>query len=171
MKVKIIILFVLIGVSLVGWTFFGIQRLMTPETSMTEVERAFPQDSYQFFLKSNKLTLYALKPERQTEGAENFRGYGVLGKTEIDTVQHQKELKGAFIRGMAGAKPAPCFNPRHGLRAANDEGKTIDLIISFECEKFAVYWGDSQSESGVNAKDLENPFNQILRNAQIETGK
>jgi hypothetical protein len=171
MNVKIAILFLLIAVSLIGWGIFVFQRLTIPETTMAEIKRAFPADSYQIFLNSSKLTLYALKPERQTEAAENFHGYQISGKTEIDTVQHQKDVKGALIRGMAGAKPADCFNPRHALRAIGDNGKIVDVAISFECGKFLVYSDGAQSEGGVKAEDLEAPFNQILQNAGIETAK
>ena len=171
MNVKIAILFLLITVSLVGWGIFVFQRLTIPETTMAEIKRAFPADSYQIFLNSSKLTLYALKPERQTEAAENFHSYQILGKTEIDILQHQKDVKGALIRGMAGAKPADCFNPRHALRAIGDNGKIVDVAISFECGKFVVYSDSAQSEGGVKAEDLEAPFNQILQNAGIETAK
>ena len=171
MNVKIAILFLLIAVSLIGWGIFVFQRLTIPETTMAEIKRAFPADSYQIFLNSSKLTLYALKPERQTEAAENFHSYQILGKTEIDTVQHQKDVKGAFIRGMAGAKPADCFNPHHALRAVGDNGKIVDVAISFECGKFVVYSDGASSEGGVKAEDLEAPFDQILRNAGIEIAK
>ncbi|MDQ4122487.1 MAG: hypothetical protein M3209_13705 [Acidobacteriota bacterium] len=171
MNVKIAILFLLISVSLVGWGIYAYQRLTMPETTMAEINRAFPADSYQIFLKAEKLTLYALKPERQTETAENFHGFQVVGKTEIDTVQHQRELKGAFIREMASAKSADCFNPRHGLRAIGENGKTIDLAISFECGKFVVYSDGANGEGAVKAENLEAPFNQILQNAGIEAAK
>lgn len=171
MKVKIAILFLLISVSLIGWGIYAFQRLTTPETTMAEINRAFPADSYQSFLKAEKLTLYALKPERQNETAENFHGFQISGKTVIETVQHQKELKGAFIRQMANAKSSNCFNPRHGLRAVGENGKTIDLAISFECGKFIVYSDGANGEGAVKAEYLEAPFDQILRNAGIEAAR
>lgn len=171
MKVKIAILFLLIGVSVVGWGIYAFQRLTTPETTMAEVNRAFPADSYQIFLNGSKLTLYALKPERQNETGENFHGYRILGKTEIDPVQHQKELKGAFIREMAGAKSAACFNPRHGLRVVGNKGETVDVAISFECGKFVVYSDGANGEGSVKAENLESPFDQILGNAGIKVEK
>lgn len=172
MKFKLIILFVLVSVCLGSWGFFAYQRLTVPETTMTEIKRAFPNDSYMNFLSGKRLTLYALSPEKQNAGTENFHGFPVLGKTEIDTLEHQKELKGAFIREMASAKSAECFNPRHGLRAVGENGKTIDLAISFECGKFKVYTdGATETEGSVKAENLEAPFNQILRNAGIEAAK
>jgi hypothetical protein len=171
MKVKIAILFILISVSLIGWGIYAYQRLTLPETTMAEINRAFPADSYQTFLKAEKLTLYALKPEQQNETTENFHGYQIAGKTEIDTPQHQKELKGAFVREMAGAKSATCFNPRHGLRVIGDKGKTIDVAISFECRKFIVYSDGANGEGAVKAENLEAPFNQILQNSGIEAAK
>jgi hypothetical protein len=170
MQIKIAILFVLITVSVAGWGIYVFQKLTTTETTMAEIQRAFPANSYQLFLNSNKLTLYRLKPEPQTDG-EKFRDFTVLGKTEIDTVPHQKELKAAFVTEMAAAKSAGCFNPSHGLRAVADDGKTVDVVVSFECGKFTVYSGDAQSEGGIKAEHLEAPFNQILNNAGIETSK
>lgn len=171
MKLKIIILFVLIAVSVGGWGFFAFQRLTNPETTTAEIKQAFPKDSYMAFLSANKLTLYALNPEGQIEAAEKFNNYSIVGKTEIDTIQHQKELKGAVIREMAGAKSADCFNPQHGLRAVGNDGKTVELVISFECRKFVVYSDGAQSEGSIKAENLESPFNQILRNAGIEAAK
>ena len=167
MKIRFAVFFLLVAASLAGWGIYAFQKLTTPELKMAEIERAFPKGSYQLFLNANKLTLYALKPETQANGSENFHNFPVAGKTEIDTVEHQKELKGAFVRGMAGAKPANCFDPRHALRAEL-EGKTVDIAVSFECGKFIVYSGEAQSEGGVRAENLEAPFNQILRNAGIE---
>lgn len=166
MKVKIAILFLLIGVSVVGWGIYAFQRLTTPEMTMAEIKRAFPADSYQIFLNGSKLTLYALEPQNGAE--ENFHGYRILGKTEIDPVQHQKELKGAFIREMAGAKSAACFNPRYGLRVVGNKGETVDVAISFECGKFVVYSDGASGEGSVKAENLESPFDQILGNAGIK---
>jgi hypothetical protein len=171
MKLKLVILFVLIAVSVGGWGFFAFQRLNNPETTTAEIKQAFPKDSYMAFLSANKLTLYALKPEGQADSSEIFQGRLVFGKTEIDTIQHQKELKGAFIREMAGARSTDCFKPRHGLRAVGSDGKTVDLVISFECGKFVVYSDGGNGEGSVKAENLEIPFNQILRNAGIEAAK
>lgn len=171
MNVKIAILFLLIAVSVGGWGFYAFKKLTTPETTMAEINRAFPSDSYLNFLNSNKLTLYALKPERQNETPENFHGFQISGKTEIDTKQHQTELKTAFIREMAGAKVKDCFNPKHGLRAVGDNGKTIDLAVSFECGKFVVYSDGSSGEGAVKPEYLEAPFIQILQMSGIETAK
>lgn len=170
MNAKVIILFLLVGISLVGWVVYAFQSATTRQTTMAEVNRAFPPESYQLFLKAEKLTLYLLKPESTNADAEKFQGYEVAGKTEIAEVRHQKELKGAFIREMAGAKGAECFNPRHGLRVVSEE-KTIDLVISFECNKFVTHFGNEKSEGAVNAQYLESPFNQILQNAGVGVAK
>lgn len=173
MKFKFFIAAVLVAASLGSWGFFAYQRFTVPETTKAEINRAFPKDSYMAFLSANKLTLYALAPEKQSGGAaESFHGFPVVGKTEIDTIQHQKELKGAFIREMAEAKSADCFLPRHGLRAVGNNGKTVALAISFECGKFKVYTdGATETEGSIKAENLEAPFNQILRNAGIEAAK
>lgn len=171
MQIKIAILFILISISVIGWGIYVYQKLTITETTMAEIQRAFPTGSYQTFLNSDKLTLYRLKPESSPTEGEKFRNFTVLGKTEIDTLAHQKELKAAFVTEMAAAKSAACFNPSHGLKAVAEDGKTVDVVISFECGKFTVYSGDAESEGSIKAENIEAPFNQILRNAGIETAK
>lgn len=168
MNTKLIILFVLIGVSLVGWAVYGIQRLTTPDVTLEEINRAFPKGSYEAFLKSEKLTLFALNPEKAAEGAENLQGWAIVGKVPVPELRYQNELKAAFIREMARAKAAACFNPRHGLRAETDDGKTIDLIICFECNSFQVHYGSERANGAINKTYLEDPFNQILKISGIE---
>ena len=86
MKIRFAVFFLLVAASAVGWGIYAFQKLTTPELTMKEIERAFPKGSYQLFLNADKLTLYALKPEPQSNGAENFHNFTVAGKTEIDTV-------------------------------------------------------------------------------------
>lgn len=170
MKPKVIILFLLVVVSVSGWCYYAFQKFSAKQATKEEISRAFPKDSYAVFMVNEKLTLYALKPESQNTNADNFHGFGILSKTEIDTKEHQKELKTAFVEEMAGAKSAACFNPRHALRAEAN-GKMIDLAISFECGKFIVYAGDETGEGGISGSNLEQPFNQILQNAGIRSEK
>jgi hypothetical protein len=170
MNRRLIIFIAVVIVSLAGWTFLAVQSFLTKQTTKAEIQKAFPADSHPVFMNADKLTLYSLKPEKQTNSAESFHDYVVLGKTEIDTLKHQLELKTAFVAAMAGANSGGCINPRHGLRAES-KGRTIDLVISFECQKFMVYSGDQTGEAGINPANLEDPFNQILQNAGVATGK
>jgi hypothetical protein len=170
LKKRLIIFVVVVFFSILGWTFLAVQSLMTKQTTKEEIQKAFPADSYAAFMKSDKLTLYSLKPEGKNEGAEDFHGYSVLGKTEIDILKYQADVKNAFIREMAGAYGAACFNPRHALRAEGN-GRTIDVVICFECENFVVYSGDAKGEGSIAAANLVDPFNQVLSNAKIEVAK
>jgi hypothetical protein len=39
---------------------------------------------------------------------------------------------------------AACFNPRHDIRATH-EGKTVDLVICYECFSLQVFLGDTKA--------------------------
>ena len=60
---------------------------------------------------------------------------------------------------------AACFNPRHGIRATHD-GKTVDLVICFECFSLQVFLGDTKA--GALTTDSPPPtFDRVLRKAKV----
>ena len=61
-----------------------------------------------------------------------------------------------------------CFNPRHGIRATHD-GKTVELVICFECSSFDIYSGSEGSVEKTKhllvGKSPEATFNKVLKDA------
>jgi hypothetical protein len=60
---------------------------------------------------------------------------------------------------------AACFNPRHGIRA-RAEGKTLDLVISFECLSMQIYL-DGKKSSALTADTPQETFDKILKEAGV----
>jgi hypothetical protein len=64
------------------------------------------------------------------------------------------------------ATPARCFIPRHGIRATHD-GKTVELVICFECSQLWVHQGDAKDWMTIG-KEPQSVFDKLLTEAGIE---
>jgi len=91
--------------------------------------------------------LLAIDPDRMRTAvgstnrpAEEFHGYGVLGKAEIRDPRDQAELVGALRKGIADSDGTvfACFNPRHGVTARHGK-EIVELLICFECRSLRIY--------------------------------
>ena len=96
--------------------------------------------------KADKWELFALDPvivkgkeDKKDKGKDDkaetrFHGWKVIGKTEVKDAETRTMLLASLKKGVAANKGefALCFNPRHAIRATV-EGKTVDLVICFEC--------------------------------------
>ena len=73
---------------------------------------------------------------------EDFHDYTTLGKLEITSREGRAVLLRALNDGISSSDGAiaACFNPRHGIRAEL-AGRTVDLVICFECLQIRVYAG------------------------------
>jgi hypothetical protein len=114
------------------------------------------------------LEFYSLDPAPQKEKpAEEFHGWNVLGKTVIKNRATRAKLLEALREGIADNTgiSAACFNPRHGIRA-RAEGKTLDLVICFECLSIQVYL-DGKRSSVLTADTPQETFDKILRAAGV----
>ena len=79
--------------------------------------------------------------------AEKFHGYRILGEAAVDDPDTRARIVRLVYNGIDGntTTSAACFDPRHGIRATH-EGRSIDLVICFECLQLKLY--DSGSEDG-----------------------
>jgi hypothetical protein len=89
---------------------------------------------------AERMELYSILPEmKDPQGPGTFRGYTILGKTEITDASTRGRLATALEDGTRDANVvAMCFNPHHGLRLVQG-GRTIDLVICFTCRQVVVY--------------------------------
>jgi hypothetical protein len=126
-----------------------------------------PKSVAQILDKAGEFELYSLKPEKVASDKNSLRGWKVLGKTVIKKGEaHTKVL--TALNNTIGNGGAKCFDPRHGIRAAHD-GKTVELLICFECEWVYVYIdGKAEGEplSLVN-RSAEAVFDRVLRDAGV----
>ena len=94
-------------------------------------------------------TLISLDPNlepKDGKDADRFHGWKVLGQTTIKDADVRKKVLDAVLKGIQENKgeAANCFQPRHGLHATH-EGKTVDLVICFECLQIRAY-GDGDNK-------------------------
>jgi hypothetical protein len=57
-------------------------------------------------------------------------------------------LKSFYFDASAGPNPSACFIPRHGLRASY-RGKTVEIIICYQCHLFVVKGDFGKFHGGV----------------------
>lgn len=121
---------------------------------------------------AKSLELYSLDPSRQEDvPKDNFHDWKVLGKTNIAHAEQRKQLISALQNGVAESfgAAAACFNPRHGIRAVH-EGKTVDLVICFECFQVQIFVGEEQDS--VLLTDSPQPaFDKLLTDAGVPLPK
>jgi len=118
--------------------------------------------------KADEFEVLSLDPMKLKEKPkDDFHGYKVLGKTTV-----KKDDKKAILDALhAGLKAsdgsvADCFNPRHGLRATHD-GKTVDLVICFECLAMQTFVGDKSAGTMPTTAAPQKVFDKVLTDAKV----
>ena len=121
--------------------------------------------------KAEQLELYSLEPgnANKDDKPETLHGWKVLGKTTVKDARARKELIEAAGKPSrkGGAK---CFEPRHAIRATH-AGKTVDLVICFECSWVYVYEGDKETAKLTVDRKEQPAFDRVLREAKVPLPK
>lgn len=129
----------------------------------------FPADVDEVLGKTDEIELLSLDPEpRAPRTQEDFHGYPVLGKTRVKSAEDRKTLLKALYAGIRGndGMVAGCFIPRHGIRAKHD-GKTIELVICFQCMSMQVHHAGKMTSVLTTSKPTE-VFNKLLTDAGVK---
>jgi len=97
-----------------------------------------------------------------------FHGFQTLGEIEVKNAAERKELLAALRKGVeenqdTGAK---CFVPRHGIRATF-KGKSVDLVICFECMWVYVYESDQKRRILMTSDSPQPVFDKLLKAAKV----
>jgi hypothetical protein len=124
----------------------------------------------------DRVTLYSIRGDafrftRKKHPGEEFRGFPVLGRNEINDERKCRALAAALKQGINSAPGDvyACFWPRHALRVTSG-GRTIDFLICFECEWVYVY--DESSEKRLHVSKGSQPiFDQSLLDAGLKLAK
>jgi len=135
-------------------------------------ENKLPADAVNILVKAEQFELLSLDPNSEGDKSKDaFHGYKVLGKTEVKEAGARKKLVESLAKGMEGEiHPAKCFNPRHGISATHD-GKSVHLVICFECHQFRAYTDPCKSTLFLVDKAPEPAFDKILKDAGIPKAK
>lgn len=93
-------------------------------------------------LTSDDMEILTLAPRRETETetADQFHGYAVLGRKPVADAARRRELIELVFEGVGASdgRVAYCFNPRHGLSFRRGSER-VDLVICFECSQVRVH--------------------------------
>jgi hypothetical protein len=138
-------------------------------------ENKLSADVKEILEKAGRLELLSLDPAvERMKGKEGFHGWKILGKTPVKDAAVRKEIVTALDKGIAESdgNGAKCFDPRHGIRVQRD-GKTVELVICFECGWIYVFQGDKEERQGV-AVTTGKPqavFDKVLKEAEVPLPK
>ena len=137
-------------------------------SNIDEIMLELSQDICSLF-NADRLTLLSLDPKVPDEIPDDaFHDWRVLGKTDILDIEARKKLVAGLKQGAEGWEGAfaGCFNPRHGIRVAH-KGKSIDLVICFECRAVHVFGGENKDDQFQITDSAQAVFDQSLRAAGV----
>ena len=121
---------------------------------------------------SRRLEVLALDPFRISAAdvaagvVEQVHGYQVLARADVSDPALREEVL-ALVQGSIAAwagGDAPCFNPRHGLRAERG-GVVVELLLCFECSALQVYLDGRFTAGATTTGDAVGRLNEIWRAA------
>ena len=125
-------------------------------------DECFSADVSKVLANAEKLELYSLDPGRKEKKAtDGFRRRKILGKTTLSG-DEKKSIVESLQKGVAENRgsAAWCFNPRHGIKATH-EGKTVELVICFECLSIDGWCNGSPFRVLTTASPAKE-FNRVL---------
>src|SRR5262249_39270121 len=129
-----------------------------------------PADARTILEKAEQLEVLSLDPAGNKEKAkELFHTYPVLGKVIVKDEKTRKALVAALDTGAKEneGKIGKCFIPRHGIRATVD-GKTLELVICFQCLQVHGYIGEKQNANFLISKSPQPTFDKVLTDAGVK---
>jgi len=151
--------------------FFCLGLCAVPPDASAQ-NRPLPASAVAILDKAETIELYSLDPSSELEKLKDggFRGWKVLGKTTVSREMKATVLKSLY-KGIAEnkGKAAFCFIPRHAIRATHD-GKTVDLVICFECYQIQVFEGE-QAGGVLVTRSPQPLLDKVLRDANVPLPK
>jgi hypothetical protein len=146
----------------------------TPADSMASpvAELSLRDEIFAAMRDAESFEIFSLQPGvRREETLDSypvqFHGWPVLGKADVSEPRWKKPILIGTQRMHQKHEglPAPCFNPRHGLRVVQ-QGKAIECVICFECSSMYVY-REGQERVFLVIGDGQEEFDTVLRAAGV----
>src|SRR5262245_23786133 len=136
-----------------------------------EPRNALPEEVAKVLASAAEVELYSLDAERAGKGEPEWRGWKLLGKTTVKG-DAKKEVLAAVTSGAEeGPKyGAKCFDPRHGVKATHD-GKTVQLVICFECSWVYASVGDGEATKLTISGEPQKVLDRVLTEAKVPLPK
>lgn len=121
----------------------------------------------------DSLTIYSIdgrdfEDDERPKTDEEFKGYPVLGKVEIEDAEKRKKIMEALRKGIhnSDGKMAKCFWPRHGI-SATKAGNTTEYVICFECLQLKV-WANEELKTEPTTTEPQSLLNEFLNDAGVK---
>lgn len=101
--------------------------------------------------------------DRAKDGPTRFHGYAIVGRAEVADVSTRERVVATVYEGIRSndGSIAACFNPRHGIRATR-EGKTVDLLICYECHQVQVHVPGENEQTLLTSAKVEAEINGLF---------
>jgi hypothetical protein len=134
-----------------------------------------PGEAKTILLNTEQLELYSLEPlEQAAKGEPTLHGWKILGKTTLTGESQIQGILEALNKGLEDSDKAgvKCFDPRHAMRGSW-QGKTVELLICFECCWVYVYLDENENETAQVeiSRAPEGNFNRFLIDAGLPLAK
>jgi hypothetical protein len=146
--------------------------LLSAPVSAAEPNR-LPDRAKAILDKCAWIHLLSLDPESVDARAKSFRTWRLLGQHTVRDAKTRDKILAALNKGLATpARSVPGFSPRYAIRASHN-GKTVDLLICFDCGWVFVYYGGKKTESAILriGKGAESTFAQVLEEHSVPLAK
>jgi hypothetical protein len=138
-------------------------------------DNRLPDKAKSILDKADQVVLFSLEPVHRKKVKDGFHGWMmILGQTAIKGADVRSQILTALYQGIANrdGKGAECFDPRHGIRATAN-GKTVDLVICFECNWVYVYYDNDENRQHVaeTTRDPQSILDKVLKDAGVPLPK
>jgi hypothetical protein len=121
--------------------------------------------------QANQIELISLDPNRSEMGKlkNGYYGWKVIGKNVIEHEEIRNSMISAVERAIAqGAPRAICFVPRHAIHASTYDGRTVDILICFQCNRVEVYVNSQRQDPDLPTSGTSEPIlDKILTDASV----
>jgi hypothetical protein len=133
-------------------------------------DQHLPDEVKTILSRAEQIEVVSLDPTYSglPKSLESPPGYKVLGQTAVTSWWGRRQVVRAIEQGIAShdGSAALCFIPRHALRATH-EGRTVELVLCFQCSTIRVYL-DGQRQSDIRtASSPQELLDRLLTEAGV----
>jgi hypothetical protein len=121
---------------------------------------------------AKSLTVYSLSPrggpgEAWAPEKPSFHEYLILGSARVTSPKKIARIVTNVAQGVSFQDSWPmCFLPRHGVQATLGDGRQIDLVICYQCERIDVY--GARQHLQVHPGRSKETLDDVLRSAGVD---
>ncbi|MFL6262528.1 MAG: hypothetical protein ACJ76Y_22755 [Thermoanaerobaculia bacterium] len=144
-------------------------------TGLSEVldaaPKAWPQVARDL-AEAKSLTIYSILPGYASlPGADSddtrvFHGFPILGRARVTSLKRIGRIAESLTRGVSFGAGFSCFFPRHGVRADLRDGRRIDLVICYSCDRIEIH--GARGDLYVQPGPSRDALNGVLRAAGVD---